>query len=54
MTQQTATKVEAPNQEAEGKVQQGLEAAAEAHEEAASEQEAVAIQIHIALKGQCA
>jgi hypothetical protein len=47
MTEQTATKVETPHQEAEGKVQQGPEAAAEAHEQAASEQEAVVTQIQI-------
>jgi hypothetical protein len=46
-TQQTTTKVEAPQQEAEAKVQQGPEAAAEAHEEAAPEEEAVATQIQI-------
>jgi hypothetical protein len=55
MTQQTTIKVEAPQQEAEAKVQQGPEAAAEAHEEAAaeaheeaaSEEEAEATQIQI-------
>jgi hypothetical protein len=40
-------KVEAPQQEAEAKVQQEPEAAAEAHEEAAPEEEAVATQIQI-------
>jgi hypothetical protein len=40
MTQQITIKVEAPHQEAEAKVQQGPEAAAEAHEEVASEEEA--------------
>jgi hypothetical protein len=47
MTQQTTIKIEAPQQEAEAKVQQGPEAAAEAYEEAASEEEAEATQIQI-------
>jgi hypothetical protein len=47
MTQETIINVEAPQQEAEAKVQQGPEAAAEAHEEALLEEEAVAAQTQI-------